>query len=254
VGKASGGQRVRGVGRRALVDRLPHNLEQVTGNWRLSVPQWDELFKDERFRWKKPRQEVVALGHDLKRRGARRVLDLGFGAGRHTIYLAREGLNVCGTDISPRGMEYTRAWLEKEGLHADLQLSDMTVIPYPDQYFDAVISTNVIHHNTLDNIRRCVAEMHRVLVPGGRALVVVQSKRGYRYGRGQQLEPDTFLDDSGPEAGIPHYFFDEAGLRDLFGGFTIVSLTPDEWQEVKDGVHLFHSHWVITVERAACGR
>ena len=218
------------------------------------MPQWDELFKDERFRWKEPREEVVAFAQDLQRRGAQRVLDLGCGAGRHVVYLAREGLNVCGTDISPRGLEYTRAWLEQEGLHADLQLSDMTVIPYPDEYFDGIISTNVIHHNTLDNIRRCVAEMHRVLVPGGRALLIVQSKRGYRYGKGQQLEPDTFVHDSGPEAGIAHHFFDEAGLRDLFADFHILALTPDERDEVEDGMHYLHSHWVVMVERVAGDR
>jgi SAM-dependent methyltransferase len=189
---------------------------------------------------------VVSFVHELKRRGARCVLDLGFGAGRHVIYLAREGFEVCGIDISPRGLEYTRAWLLREGLHADLKLSDMTVIPYPDRCFDAVISTYVIHHNTLDNIRRCVAEMHRVLVPGGRILATVQSKRGYRHGKGQEIEPDTYIPDTGLDAGIPHHFFDKAGLRDLFAAFAIISLVLDEGLE--EGKYL-HSHWVVTVER-----
>jgi len=210
------------------------------------MPEWDELFKDEQFRWQEPQDHVVAFVQELKQRSARRILDLGFGAGRHVIYLAREGFEVYGTDISPRGLEYTGAWLRQEGLHADLKLSDMTVIPYPDQHFDAIVSTYVIHHNTLDNIRRCVAEMHRVLVPGGRVLATVQSKRGYRHGRGQEIEPDTFIPDTGVDAGIPHHFFDEARLRDLFAAFTVVSLVLDEGLE--EGRYL-HSHWVVTVER-----
>jgi SAM-dependent methyltransferase len=210
------------------------------------MPEWDELFQDERFRWQEPQNHVVSFVQDLKRRGARRILDLGFGAGRHVIYLAQEGFQVCGIDISPRGLEYTRAWLQQEGLHADLKLSDMTVIPYPDRCFDAVISTYVIHHNTLDNIRRCVAEMYRVLAPGGRVLATVQSKRGYRHGKGQEIEPDTFIPDTGLDAGIPHHFFDEAGLLDLFAAFTVVSLVLDEGLE--EGGYL-HSHWVVTVER-----
>ena len=213
------------------------------------MPEWNDLFKEERFRWKEPREEVVAFAQDLKRRGATRVLDLGCGAGRHVVYLAREGLNVCGTDISPRGLEYTRAWLEQEGLHADLQLSDMTAIAYPDAHFDAIVSTNVIHHNTLDNRRRCVADMYRVLVPGGRALLTVPSKRSHRYRKGREVEPDTFSPSDGPEADILHHFFDEASLRLLCASFALLALTRDERYRVIDGVHQVNGDWEVTLER-----
>lgn len=213
------------------------------------MPEWDELFKEEQYRWEEPHELVVSFAADLKQRGAQRVLDLGCGAGRHVVYLARAGFDVCGTDVSPRGLEYTRAWLDREGLRAELQLSDMTVIPYPNEYFDAIVSTYVIHHNTLDNIRRCVAEMYRTLAPGGRALLIVQSKRGYSYGRGQPLEPDTFLRDEGADAGVPHHYFDEQGLRELFAQFTIVELFALEWDEVKAGRHYRHSHYAVIVEK-----
>jgi SAM-dependent methyltransferase len=214
------------------------------------LPEWDELFKQERFRWEEPHDLVVNFAAELKSRGARRVLDLGCGAGRHVVYLAREGFDVCGTDISPRGLEYTRAWLRKEGLQADLQLSDMTVIPYPNGYFDAIISTYVVHHNTLDNIRRCVAEMYRALAPGGRALLTVQSKRGYSYGHGPQLEPDTFLRDVGADAGVPHHYFDEPALRKLFAAFNVVSITPLESVHIQEGQRYLSAHWLVVVERA----
>jgi SAM-dependent methyltransferase len=215
------------------------------------MPKWDDLFKQERFRWEEPHDLVVVFVRELKRRGARRVLDLGCGAGRHVVYLARAGFDVHGTDVSPRGLEYTRAWLTREGLHADLQLSDMTVIPYPDGYFDAIVSTYVIHHNTLDNIRRCVAEMYRTLASGGRVLLTVQSKRGYSYGRGQPLEPDTFLHDEGADAGVPHHYFDEQGLRNLFAQFTIVELFPLEWDQVEGDQHYRHAHYALIVEKPA---
>ena len=213
------------------------------------MPEWDELFKEERYRWEEPHDLVVSFATELKKRSARRVLDLGFGAGRHVIYLARAGFDVCGTDISPRGLDYTRTWLQKEGLQADLQRSDMTAIPYPDGYFDAIVSTYVVHHNTMDNIRRCVAEMHRALAPGGNALLTVQSKRGYSYGKGQPLEPDTFLRDEGADAGVPHHYFDEQGLRELFADFAIVELFPVEWDEMKDGAAYRHAHWAVVVEK-----
>jgi SAM-dependent methyltransferase len=218
------------------------------------MPKWDDLFKEQRYRWEEPHDLVLNFAAELKRRGAQRVLDLGCGAGRHTVYLARAGFEVCGTDISPRGLDYTRAWLNREGLHADLQLSDMTVIPYPDNYFDAVVSMYVIHHNTLDNIRRCVAEMHRTLRAGGRALLTVHGKSGSRYGTGTQLEPDTFIPASGADSGVPHHFFGEQGLRDLFAQFTIVELFPLEWQEIQGGPHGRHTHYALVVEKPVSAR
>jgi ubiquinone/menaquinone biosynthesis C-methylase UbiE len=223
------------------------------------LPEWDELFKQEQFRWRKPDRAVAALARELKQRRGRgqgaksppRVLDLGFGAGRHVVYLAREGFEVCGTDVSPRGLALTNEWLRREGLEADLKISDMTVIPYPDGYFDGLISTYVIHHNTLENIRRCVAEIYRVLAPGGQALLIVQSKRGYRYRCGQEIEPDTLILNTGADAGVPHHFFDRAGLRELLCALNIRSITA---REHTDSEGHRHAHWKARVEKPQRGQ
>jgi len=215
------------------------------------MPTWDELFQDESFRWREPHQRVVAFARDLRTRGAQRLLDLGCGTGRHVVYLAREGFTVCGTDISPRGLELARAWLRDEGLEADLQLCDMTVIPYPDGYFDGIVSTYVIHHNLLEDIRRCVAEIHRALAPGGRALLIVQSTRSYSYGRGQPLEPDTFLREGGADSGIPHHYFDVAGLVDLLDQFDRIEIEELAWKDQAPGAEARpHCHWLVVVQKA----
>ncbi len=221
------------------------------------MPEWDDLFKQEQFRWRKPDRAVAALAQDLQRSSRAhgtmspsRVLDLGFGAGRHVVYLAREGFQVCGTDVSPRGLALTHEWLRREGLEADLKISDMTAIPYPDEYFDGLISTYVIHHNTLDNIRRCVAEIYRVLAPGGEALLIVQSKRGYRYRCGQEVEPDTLILNTGADAGVPHHFFDRASLRELLSAFAILNITA---REHTDPQGHRHAHWKASIEKPKRG-
>ncbi len=218
------------------------------------MPEWDELFKQERFQWRNPDRAVAALAKELKERPRRpaaaarraRVLDLGFGAGRHVVYLAHQGFEVCGTDVSARGLALTQEWLRRECLDADLQISDMTAIPYADGHFDAVISTYVIHHNTLDNIRRCVAEIYRVLAPGGRALLIVQSKRNYRYFHGQEVEGGTLVPDMGADAGVPHHFFDKAGLRELLSDFAVLSITA---REHSDPQGRRHAHWKALVKK-----
>jgi cyclopropane fatty-acyl-phospholipid synthase-like methyltransferase len=71
----------------------------------------------------------VAFAPLLKARGARRVLDLGCGAGRHLVYLAREGFEMHGMDIAENGLAHAQRWLESESLAAELIKSDMGTIP-----------------------------------------------------------------------------------------------------------------------------
>ena len=78
---------------------------------------WDELLREEEFQQREPVWAVVRFAKLLKERGLRRVLDLGCGAGRHLVYLAKEGFEVYGTDISETGLEYARQLARAGGPH-----------------------------------------------------------------------------------------------------------------------------------------
>lgn len=206
---------------------------------------WNELFTQKEFLWKDPHEQVVALASILRRRGARRVLDLGCGAGRHTVYLAREGFKVSATDIAQNGLSHARDWLARENLAAELKQSDIAHIPYPADTFDAVISIYVIYHKTYSEMKQVVAEIHRVLKAGGLALVSLQSKRGWRYRQGDEIEPDTFILREGADAGVPHHYSDPAEIAELFGHFIIRRVELEERLEGNNR----HSHWQVLVEK-----
>ncbi|HID87167.1 MAG TPA: class I SAM-dependent methyltransferase [Anaerolineae bacterium] len=208
------------------------------------MPTWNELFQDEQFIWKDPHPKVVALAAELKRREASRVLDLGCGAGRHTVFLAREGFAVCGSDVAERGLAHTRAWLAREGLRAALIRADMTALPHPDRLFDAVISTYVIYHNPLALIQRSVDEIQRVLRPSGLAFLTLISTRASKYGQGEEIEPHTFIPTAHAEEGVVHHYFDEARARALLADFRILELALEEHEWPDDaGRPRRHSHW-----------
>ena len=209
------------------------------------MPTWNELFTQEEFRWKNPHEQVVALMPTLRERGARRVLDLGYGAGRHTVYLAREGFEVCGFDIAENGLAHTRAWLARENLSVELKQGDIAQIPYPDEFFDAVIGIYVIYHKTYTEMQSVVAEIHRVLKRGGSALVSLQSKRGWRYRHGKEIEPNTFILDVGGDAGVPHHYSDLAEIENLFERFVVRQVEQEE--HLEEGKR--HSHWQVMIEK-----
>jgi len=212
------------------------------------MPTWDELLQREEFRQREPTWAVIRFAKLLKERGLRRVLDLGCGAGRHLVFLAKEGFEVFGLDSSPVALELSRERLAEEGLTARVELvqADMTRIPYPDGFFDGVIAIAAIYHGTLDQIRQAVREIHRVLKPGGWALIEFKSKRSYRYGKGQKIEPDTFIAETGEDAGVPHHYSDREEVEQLVGEFILHEI--NHMEQIFEGK--YHSgRWEVWLEK-----
>jgi 2-polyprenyl-3-methyl-5-hydroxy-6-metoxy-1,4-benzoquinol methylase len=99
------------------------------------------------------------------------VLDVGCGPALWTRELARRGYRVTAVDLTTTAVELARRSLELFGLHADVRQGDAEHLPFGDATFDGIVSHGVIHHTP--DTAGCVAEMARVLKPGGRAVVSV---------------------------------------------------------------------------------
>jgi SAM-dependent methyltransferase len=92
-----------------------------------------------------------------------RVLEIGCGTGCDLLQFARHGAHASGIDITP---EHLRLARERVRELAEVRQGDATAIPFPADSFDYVYSHGVLHH--LDQPRRMVEEIFRVLRPGGR--------------------------------------------------------------------------------------
>ncbi len=103
-----------------------------------------------------------------------RVLEVGCGPGRLSIRLARRhGLKVTGLDLDPAMIERARANAGRLGTGGEpgqsFVVGDVASLPFPDGSFDLVVSTLSMHHWAEQAAG--LAEIGRVLRPGGRALV-----------------------------------------------------------------------------------
>lgn len=111
--------------------------------------------------WKRMKAQ---LGRRLKDRD-RRLLDFGCGVGRWASRVAREfKIDVTGVDVSPTMVANAKAD------HPDLDLrvvNPLEPLPFPDDYFDAVMTVTVLQHVPDDEIGHVVGELRRVLKPGG---------------------------------------------------------------------------------------
>ena len=99
----------------------------------------------------------------------RRILDAGCGAGAVSTALRERGGIVAGFDRSAKMVELAR---QRLGDDVDLRVADIgQPLPYPDRAFDDVVAALVLHY--LEDWTAPLAELRRVLRPGGRLVVVV---------------------------------------------------------------------------------
>lgn len=198
---------------------------------------WQRNFEEKENIFPDIQENMPMVVELLKERGAKNVLDLGCGQGRHSVYLARNGMRVSGIDGAPEGIKQTQAKMEVDGLAGDFREGDIyEPLPYPDGSFDALISTQTIDHAEIEEIQRLIKEMERVLTPDGIIFITVAnnkkeqlSKKGYRF---KEIAPFTIVPEGGFEDGLTHYSFNEERLKKVFGNFQTRT-----WEE-KDGRHI----------------
>jgi ubiquinone/menaquinone biosynthesis C-methylase UbiE len=108
------------------------------------------------------------------------TLEIGLGQGADSMQLIERGAIYHGIDLTE---ESVRRVKERFNLfqknYQQVQVANAEHIPYPDNYFDVVYSHGVIHHSP--QIQQIVAEIHRVLKPGGRIVLMLYYKNSYNY-------------------------------------------------------------------------
>lgn len=185
---------------------------------------WDEIFRRDGRVFEEPEPVVHHVAEVLQAHGCRRIVDLGCGSGRHTVFLAQRGFDVLGVDSSPTALGMSRKWLEQEGLLAGLAQVDIRrPLPLYAGSFDGLVSTQVIHHARLETVRATAREISRILRPGGLLFVSVPGELDSDE-TFAQIEPATFVPTSGPEKGLPHHIFTPEELCSVFPGFAVVEL------------------------------
>ncbi len=213
------------------------------------MEEWDRLYTKEgeiQSGTAKIIEESLIL---LKERKVKRVLDLGFGTGRHTIWLAEKGFEVYGIDISRKGKEITEKKIKERNLkNVYLKTADMHDIPFDKDFFDAVIATYVLEHNTLSDLKKAISEVYRVTKPKGIIIATLISTGDPRFGKGKKIEPNTYIDLDGPsESNVPHHFSDKEEIERLFSKFNTIQLKEKRGFSERRKTEAVH--WEIMTEK-----
>ncbi|WP_018333800.1 class I SAM-dependent methyltransferase [Actinomycetospora chiangmaiensis] len=116
------------------------------------------------------------------------VLDLGCGAGEHTVLLARLGYDVLGADASPAAVDRARATAAAAGVEAAFVVAD-AFDPARLGRFATVLDSALLHVFDADDRARYARALTDVVEPGGRVVVLALSTRGP--GFGPQIDDDA---------------------------------------------------------------
>ncbi len=206
---------------------------------------WDSLWGTEEGRkdWIAVEQDVRGLEKELAGLKVSRVLDLGCGIGRHSLFLASKGFQVFSIDASSRAVDFTQNAARKAGFSIDVKQSAMTELPFEDRYFDYVLAWNVIYHGDPDTVRKVLSEVARVLRPCGIFQGTMLTKRNAYYGKGRRVAPDTYVNDEEDEKKHAHFYCNAKEFAELLYDFELLSLRQQK--QLKPGSY----HWHFVAER-----
>jgi len=102
-------------------------------------------------------------------RAAGEVLEVGIGTGVNLPFYP-SGLRITGIDLSPAMLAIARDRARQAGVDASLYEGDAQALPFPDASFDTAVCTIALC--AIPDDRAAIAEMYRVLRPGGRLLLL----------------------------------------------------------------------------------
>ena len=156
---------------------------------------WDEIYSnDSAFFGEEPSDFAQKCYSDFKRYDVKRLLELGCGQGRDSIFFASNGLDVYAVDSSKVAIENIKQ--KMRGKNICLHLSHFEVrqtLPFDSSHFDAVYSHMFYNMRFIDEeLKFLFKESSRVLKNNGLLYFSVRSDKDVLYNKGKKIDSNIY--------------------------------------------------------------
>ncbi len=134
-------------------------------------PIWEKKYSQghgEKYPWDCVVSFVFKYAPQYRSRNEVKLLEIGFGSGCNLWFAAREGIAVSGIEASKTAVINARKWFADEKLAGDLRQGNFRELPFADEQFDLVIDRDSLCCVGVEDLRRAIGEIYRVLRPGGK--------------------------------------------------------------------------------------
>ena len=119
---------------------------------------------------KKSNKYRKILGEVSPKVSGKKILDLGCGEGELSIILSKLGGTVVGVDVGLDLIELAKKLATINNENCQFIVGDVCQLPFPNNEFDLVIGSGILHHLSRDSLKDAVKETNRVLKNGGIAV------------------------------------------------------------------------------------
>lgn len=190
---------------------------------------WDDTFaKRPELFGERPSDPARKAAELLKREGKTKILELGAGQGRDSLFFAQGGFRVYALDYSEIGIKAIGQKAEALGLSGSLAIlchDVRTPLPFKDESLDGCFSHMLYCMAlTMDELEFLSQEIRRVLKPGGLNIYTVRNTGDPDYGRGTHRGEDRY-----EMGGFIVHFFSREKVERLARGYEILAV--EEFEE-----------------------
>ena len=192
-------------------------LDQQLPHWEGTFSQKPGMFGDE------PSEPARKAAELFKKEGKTKILELGAGQGRDTIFFSRSGFQVCALDYSQSGIDAITQKAKRLGLSSSITTLRHDIrqpIPFRDESFDGCYS-HMLYCMALSTpeLEFLSQEVRRVLRPDGVNIYTVRHTRDAHYGAGLHRGEDMY-----EIGGFIVHFFNKEKVEYLANGYQIMSI------------------------------
>jgi ubiquinone/menaquinone biosynthesis C-methylase UbiE len=182
---------------------------------------WDAIACE----WHEFKKIPSQLSQDFLKKGSRKVLDLGSGSGRHLTKIKSGKMYL--VDFSKEMLKLAEEKANKQKIKAEFIQSDLSKLPFEDNFFDYAISISSLHCLNPKNHEKTIKELYRVMKPNSKTLIGVWNFNSKRFNQKKGKEKLINWQDKGQRY---YYLFEEEEIHNLFEktGFKIISTHNSE--------------------------
>lgn len=203
---------------------------------------WNKRYINEGPIWGvKPATSAKIAAKVFKYMGLRKIMVPGCAYGRNSLYFARSGFDVLGLDASPVAIDMAKETVSESKIAIDYQVGNVYQLPYGDDAFEAIFDRGLLHLMLRAERRQAIIEYRRVLLNNGALFLTVFSTKDPQYGRGVELEENTF--DS--MDGRPAHFFTRDEMSEILKGWQILNMKTLKERETHGAGEHFHNFLLV---------
>ncbi|MDP4145337.1 MAG: class I SAM-dependent methyltransferase [Bacillota bacterium] len=207
---------------------------------------WNGRYSAEKHIWgMEPCMAAKRSAEVFKSCGFHNILVPGCGYGRHSLFLAQNGLKVTGFDISDQAVEIAKAELPKDISINYSQGNALDEEKYLQEY-DGILSINMLHLFPKDQRQTILQNFSKALKKGGRLVLTSMSVNDADYGKGERSVKYTFE----AKKGRPIHYFNEESMKELISDyFKVVSIEEIREFENHGGKEHYHNMIFVVAEK-----